>query len=115
MKKSKIVAFALGTALLTAFLFFGTAAVAPEEACAGNCEFDWSTAYNWGMGINCQAAHDNCYSHAYSEAQSLCAGLGKGLCQVGTFTESACYWSSGAWKRDCTLDYKCDAGEEFPF
>ena len=115
MKKSKVFAFALGTALLGLFVFFGTAAVEPEEACAGECQFDWWTAYDWGMGSTCTAAENNCYNRAYNAASNTCAAENKGLCQVGTFSHNTCYLSGGQWKVDCSLQFKCDGGPDIPF
>jgi hypothetical protein len=115
MTRSKILAFACGTALLTGLLFFGSAAVEPTDACAGNCQFDWWTVPEWGHASSCAAAENSCYSNAYSAASAECASINKGLCQVGTFTPSACYWGGGKWNVDCYLDYKCDGGPEFPF
>ena len=115
MKKFKILGFALGTALLSAFLFLGTAAVAPEEACAGNCQIEWWTMYEWGMGWTCNDARSACYSDAYSAAQAVCEAENKNLCQLGTYTESSCYIAGGQMQVDCTLQYKCGNGPDSPF
>jgi hypothetical protein len=115
MKKSRVIAFALGTTLLSLGLFFGTAAVAPEEACAGDCQFDWWDVDEWGDGSTCTAAENNCYSDAYSAASAVCAAENKGLCQVGNFTHNTCYWGGGKWNVDCNLEYKCDGGPDIPF
>ena len=114
MKKSRVIVFALSTALLSLALFFGTAMVAPEEACAGTCNEDWWTALAWEGRSTCQAAINACQSSANSEASYQCGLINKGVCQVGTFSHNTCYYQGGMWKVDCSLQYKCDGGEEFP-
>ena len=100
---------------LAAALVFGVSLAQPEEACAGDCEFDWIGANGWASGATCAAAKDACFDDAYSAAEAACASINKGLCDTGNISFNTCYPDGGMIKVDCVLEYKCDGGPEFPF
>jgi len=104
-----------GALLFATALVFGISLAEPEEACAGDCQFDWYSANAWGMGANCAAAKTACANAAESTAEASCAAENKGLCATGSISYNSCYASGGQIKVDCVLQYKCDGGPDIPF
>ena len=114
MKNRKGWLGSLGLALFMGVLVFGVSFAQPQEACASGCEEDWLTANGWGMGANCAAAKNACFSDAYDAAEDDCAAINKDLCTTGSITYTSCYASGGQIKVDCYLQYKCEGGPDIP-
>ena len=114
MTVRNLVKGSLGAALVAVLAIAGSAAFTPVEVCAGECQFDWWTVYEWGMASTCTGAENACYARAENAAEAECALINKGLCATGTFTHNTCYLSGGQWKVDCSLQYKCDGGPDIP-
>ncbi|HEX9945773.1 MAG TPA: hypothetical protein VGG03_27515 [Thermoanaerobaculia bacterium] len=67
---------------------------------------DYATMMNWGMGVDCAAAHTDLLNHVNAEARADCGGTTY-TCLGTLVITTQCWWNGSQYQEDGYRYYSC--------